>query len=324
MLLAGDVGGTKTRLIFYTEQGQALPDTESTYTSSDYPHLLDILRLYIQKHRQKLSRVVVGMPGPVNEGVVRVTNLHWVVSEAELSAGLGGVHVKLLNDLEATAYGLEALGQEDLEVINEGLPNPAGNKAVIAPGTGLGEAILFHYQGRHIASASEGGHADFAPRNLFEIKLLRYMMGKFGHVSYERLCSGLGIPYIYKFLRKSYPGREHPEVAEAIANTADPTPIIVQAALEYRSELCVEALDAFVSILGSEAGNMARTVLASGGVYLGGGIPPKILPAIKDATFMTAFTDKGRFADFLRQTPVYVVLNEKTALLGSAQYGLKW
>lgn len=321
MLVAGDVGGTKTRLALYEEHGDPTPLIETVFVSDDYAHLEDIVQIFIQQSAVNITRAVFGMPGPVLNGEVHVTNLPWTVRETELENALKIPEVTLLNDLEATAYGIPFLPASDLHVLND-VPPQLANKVVIAPGTGLGEAFLFYHKGHYYASASEGGHTDFAPRNLFEIKLLEYLMGRFGHVSYERICSGMGMPHIYNYVgrRAMYP--EHPDVEAEMDMVEDPTPVIVKAALAGKSERCAETLRAFVSILGSEAGNMALKTLARGGVYLGGGIPPKIIPALEDGAFMAAFTDKGRFSDMLAKIPVYVILNEKTALFGAACYAL--
>lgn len=322
MLIAGDVGGTKTRLAMYEEQGPPIPQFEKVYASDAFEHLEDIVEQFIQETGAQITRAVFGLPGPVFNGVVRVTNLPWTVSESEMEAALSVEHVKLLNDLEATAYGIPFLPDEDLYILNDVPQNPDANRVVIAPGTGLGEALLFHHDGKYHASPSEGGHTDFAPRTLMEIQLLQYLMGKFGHVSYERICSGSGIPHIYDFMKMNSYRPENPHIAERIAAAEDRTPVIVQAALNAESEICLDTLSAFVSILGSEAGNMALNLLAQGGVYLGGGIPPKILPALEDGLFMAAFVDKGRFSDMLKHIPVYVILNEKTAMFGAACYAL--
>jgi glucokinase len=196
-----------------------------------------------------------------------------------------------------------------------------GNKAVIAPGTGLGEAVLFFQDSRYYVLASEGGHTDFAPKNSTEIALLRYLQARFDHVSYERVCSGSGIPNIYAFFKDTQTGEEDPSIAEAIAQASDPTPIIIQNGLARASEICQATLNTFVSILGAEAGNLALKVMATGGIYLGGGIPPRIQSKLQDGTFMTAFANKGRFAEMLVQIPIHVILNDKAALLGAAFYG---
>jgi glucokinase len=323
-ILAGDVGGTKTRLGLYDSTDATTPLVERVYPSAAYPHLEDLVAQFLQETGRPVTQAVFGMPGAVIRGTVKVTNLPWTVSEAELRAALNLPQVKLLNDLEATAYAIPFLPASDLLSINEVTADPTGNKAIIAPGTGLGESVLFYAEGRYHASATEGGHADFAPRTLFELRLLKYLLGRFGHVSYERLCSGQAFPTIYKYVRKHSKTPEVPDIAAALKEAEDPAPLIVEAALNKRSALCEETLTVFVSILAAEAGNMALKVLAKGGVYLGGGIPPKILPALTDGRFMAVFLDKGRFSDLLASIPVYVILNDKAALFGAACYALGW
>ncbi len=326
MLLAGDIGGTKTVLAIYAPDGGQAPQIQATFKSTDYPNLKAIVLDFLADVGISVDKAVFGVAGPVVDGEVRATNLPWVISEATLRQATGLRKVKLLNDLEATAYGVPHLAPADLYTLNDAAPQ-GGTAIVIAPGTGLGEAILFPQEGHDRASQSwrvipsEGGHTDFAPTNLFEIRLLRFLMGKFGHVSYERVCSGSGMPNIYAYLRKNRFAPEKPEVAEALRKAVDPTPIIVKAAMAGECELSIATLNAFVSILGAEAGNLALKVMATGGVYLGGGIPPKILAKLKDGTFLAAFVNKGRFAEVLAQIPVYVILNERTALLGAACYG---
>ncbi|MFP4323089.1 MAG: glucokinase [Anaerolineales bacterium] len=324
MLIAGDVGGTKTRLAIYEEGGRPIPQHETVYTSDKFAHLEDIVDQFIHETGATITRAVFGLPGPVIQGTVQVTNLPWTVNVQDMQSALDVDDVILLNDLEATAYAIPFLPESDLHVLHEGQDIPEGNKVVVAPGTGLGEAILFHHKGQYIASPTEGGHTDFAPRNLFEINLLQYLMGKFGHVSYERICSGIGIPQIYEYIAHSTYEKENPQVQERLNAAEDKTPIIVQAALDKESTLCGETLEAFVRILGNEAGNMALNVLAKGGVYLGGGIPPRILPSLQDGTFISAFVDKGRFSEMLQNIPVYVILNDKAALYGAAVYALGW
>jgi glucokinase len=321
MLLAGDIGGTKTNLAIYSPEGGLTPQAEATFRSVDYPSLEAVVTEFLGKVRMSTNRAVFGVPGPVVDRHSTTTNLPWVIHEGALEDALGMQQVKLLNDLEATAYGLPHLPASDLYPINDGSAR-SGTRVVVAPGTGLGEAILFHQEGHFHVIPSEGGHADFAPTNLFEIRLLRYLKGKFGHVSYERVCSGSGLPSIYAFLKKQGFAQERPDMKKALKEADDPTPIIVQKAMAGECELSIATLNAFVSILGAEAGNLALKVMATGGVYLGGGIPPKILTKLKDGTFMAAFVNKGRFAEMLAQIPVYVILNEKTALFGAACYGL--
>jgi len=231
----------------------------------------------------------------------------------------------LLNDLAAIAHAVPFLEPADLHTLNEGQPVPGGAIAVIAPGTGLGEAFLTWDGARYRPHASEGGHTDFAPNNPFEVELLRTLQDRFEHVGYERVCSGRGLPNIYAYLKDSGYAEEPAWLTEQLASTDDPTPVIVNAALdgERPCELCVATLNAFVSILGAEAGNLALKVLAGGGVYLGGGIPPRILPALEDEQFMKAFRHKGRMSDFLARVPMRVILNPKVALVGAACHGLE-
>jgi glucokinase len=281
-----------------------------------------VVKAFLEEVDVSVDRAVFGVAGPVVEGEASATNLPWVIREALLQEAFGLGTATLLNDLEATAYGIPHLTTDDVFPLNDATPR-GGTKAVIAPGTGLGEAVLLFQAGHYHVLPSEGGHVDFGPTNLFELELLRSLMGKFGHVSYERVCSGKGIPNIYRYLKENHIAEELPEVAEALRRADDPTPIIVQKAMAGACELSMAALNTFVSILGSEAGNLALKVVATGGVYLGGGIPPKILSKLRDGTFMAAFVNKGRFAEMLSQVPVCVILNEETALLGAAAYGLE-
>ncbi len=321
MLLAGDIGGTKTNLALFVPESGLEVQTRSTFKSARYDSLEDVVEDFLAETGAEVDSAVFGVAGPVADGETATTNLPWVIREADLQQRFGLRHVKLLNDLEATAYGVIQLTPADLYQLNDAPPRD-GTKVVIAPGTGLGEAVLFHQGGHYHVIPSEGGHTDFGPTNLLEIRLLRYLMGKFGHISYERICSGSGLPLIYAFLKKQRFAPELPEMEQAIKAAADPTPIIVQKAMDGGCELSIATLNMFVSILGAEAGNLALKVMAHGGIYLGGGIPPKILPKLKDGTFQAALVNKGRFAEMLAQIPVYVILNEKTALLGSASYGL--
>ncbi len=321
MLLAGDVGGTKTRLALYTLDGDLTAQSRATFKSARYASLEAIVEEFLAQAPAMVERAVFGVAGPIAHGESTITNLPWVIREATLQEAFGFQEVKLLNDLEATAYGVPKLSPSDLFLINEAPPQD-GTKVVVAPGTGLGEAVLFFKDGQYHVNASEGGHVDFGPTNLLEMRLLRHLMGKFGHVSYERICSGTGIPVIYAFLKKQRLARETPEMRRALKKAVDPTPIIVQNAIDGKCELSIATLNTFVSILGAEAGNFALKVMARGGVYLGGGIPPRILTKLSDGTFMASFVNKGRFAQMLAQIPVYVILNDQTALFGSACYGL--
>jgi glucokinase len=325
MLLAGDIGGTKTSLVIVSaEAGPRAPLAEATFASAHYPSLEAIVREFLLQVDLKVERATFGVAGPVVAGRARITNLPWVVEERRLQESLSLASVRLLNDLEAIANAIPFLEPADLHTLSEGERASAGAIAVIAPGTGLGEAYLIWDGSRYRAYASEGGHAAFAPVTSLEVELLRYLQARFGYVSCERVCSGPGISNIYGFLKDSGHAEEPDWLAGQLTATEDPTPIIVNAALddERSCELCVATLDVFVSILGAEAGNMALKVLATGGVYLGGGIPPRILPALEQGGFMESFQHKGRLSDLLARMPVHVILDLKAALLGAACYGL--
>ena len=326
MILAGDVGGTKTVIARYRvdDQGALEQQQLATYPSREYLSLDGILQTFLQQcPDEPVLSACFGVAGPVIRGESRTTNLPWSLSEQSLAKIVGTPRVKLLNDLEATAYGMLFLGAQERVVLNPGTADAAGNIAVLAAGTGLGEAILYWDGFSHHAIATEGGHCDFAPRTDREIELLGYLRARLGgHVSYERVLSGPGLFNVYLFLRDSGYGVEPSGVAEAL-RTGDPSATISQLALAGEDPLCMAALELFVAVYGAEAGNLALKCLAAGGVYIGGGIAPKILPALTSGAFMEAFLDKGRFAALLKDVPVSVATNPRTALLGAANYALK-
>ena len=325
MLLAGDIGGTKTSLaIFSSEAGPRAPLVEATFPSADYASLEALVREFLSQVDLEVERASFGVAGPVVGGKASVTNLPWVIRETQLEEALDLSPVRLLNDLEAIANGVPVLESADLHTLNEAQPAPGGAIAVIAPGTGLGEAFLTWDGSRYRPHASEGGHASFAPMDSLEVELLRHLQRRFDHVSFERVCSGIGLPNIYTFLRDSGYAEEPDWLAEELAAADDLTPPIVKVALDDESpcELCIATLNTFASILGAEAGNLALKALATGGVYLGGGIPPRILPALEQDRFMEAFRRKGRMSDLLARMPVHVILNPQVALLGAACHGL--
>lgn len=319
MILAGDVGGTKTNLALFDA---SLDEKVSrTYRSGDHAGLAEILRRFVSEAGRGFERACFGVPGPVVDGTCRTTNLPWVVDARELARDLGLRTVSLINDLEANAYGIGVLGAGDIEVLSEGAPGAAGNAALIAAGTGLGEAGLYWDGRRHRPFASEGGHADFAPRNELEIEFLRFLRARYGRVSWERVVSGPGLQNIYTFLRDTGRGEE-PAWLSARLREEDPAAVISRVALEGSSELCAQALEQFVSLYGAEAGNLALKVMARGGVYLGGGIVPRILPRMGSPIFMQSFVDKGRMQALLESMPVRVILNDRCALLGAARHAL--
>lgn len=324
MLLAGDIGGTKTNLAVYAgESGLTAPLAESTFPSRRYDSLEALIEDFREHTQLPFQSAVFGVAGPVVEGKATVTNLPWRMEEKGLKAALGVRKVKLLNDLESIANAVPSLEAKDLHTLREGIPAERAPLAVVAPGTGLGEAFLTWERKRYKAHPSEGGHASFAPVDDEQMEMLAFLRKKIGHVSYERVCSGLGIPNLYAFYKETGRYEEPAWLAEQLAAVADPTPVIVDTALSRpECAICRCTLEMFVSILGSEAGNMALKVLATGGVYLGGGIPPRILPVLEEGRFLAAFTAKGRFAGLLQNVPVHVILNPKAALLGAASYGL--
>jgi glucokinase len=301
---------------------------EAIFKSADYPSLEAVTRKFLADNGlKKVDKAIFGVAGPVVRGQSKITNLTWLITEANLSQELHLplTAVKLLNDLEAIAYAIPHLPGSQLAALNSAQlePDLSRHKAIVAPGTGLGEAVLLHHDDHYTVIPSEGGHADFAPTNTIQMGLLRHMLKKYNHVSYERVCSGsLGIPNIHAYLRKRRMLEESAEVARAIDQAADPTPLIIQAGMANQCELCRATLNIFVSILGAEASNLALKVMATGGIYLGGGIPRKILDKLKDGTFMAAFVNKGRFAELLARIPVYVILHDNPGLLGVAHYGL--
>jgi glucokinase len=324
MLLAGDVGGTKTNLaIFSPDEGPDAPLAEERFTSGRYASLEALVKEFIKGIDIRVDRACFGVAGPVVAGTATITNLPWKLDQARLKESLNVSSVQLLNDLAAIAYAAPFLGSNDLHTLSQGVPVTGGTLAVIAPGTGLGEAFLTWDGSRHSPIPSEGGHASFAPTDSLQVDLLRYLLERFDHVSFERVCSGKGLPNIYAFLKDSGHAPEPDWLAARLAQADDPNPIIAKAALEGACELCVTTFDLFVSILGAEAGNLVLKVLATGGVYLGGGIPPRILPLLENERFIRAFRNKGRFVDLLSRVPVHVILNPRVALLGAACYGLE-
>ena len=318
MILAGDVGGTNTRLAFFAlRDGNLSCIVEHVYPSHGYASLEDIVADFLAAQKVHPDSVSIGVAGPVRDGVCRATNLPWVVDARLVAQRIGFCSIILINDLEANAYGIATLAPVDFALLQRGAPDARGNCVVISPGTGLGEAAL-HWEGtRYAPLASEGGHSSFAPSDELQDEMLKYMRAKFGHVSWERLVCGPGLVNIYEFLRDTGRGEEPPWLA-AEMKQGDPAAVISSAALAGKSALCEKALDLFVVLLGSEAGNMALKVLATGGVYIGGGIAPKILPKLRTPAFLAAFTNKGRLKEVLESMPVRVILNDGTALRGAA------
>lgn len=321
MILAGDVGGTKTVLaLFEAADGRLLERHTASYASREHASLETIVGEFLRSQPQARPQAACfGVAGAVIDGRCHTTNLPWKFDEPTLGRLIGIRRVRLLNDLQAAAYGMLFLPPEELQVLNPGIRR-AGSIAVIAAGTGLGEGILAWDGHRHHPIASEGGHTDFAPRSEQEIALLRHLREQHGaRISTERVLSGPGLQAIYKFLRDTGGEPEPPWLAEQLRSD-DPSAAIANAARAGTHPPCVAALELFVSIYGAEAGNLALKCFAIGGVFLGGGIAPKILPALNNAAFMAAFTDKGRFADLMRSIPVRVALNPRAPILGAARF----
>jgi glucokinase len=325
LFLTGDIGGTKTNLaLIAPETGPRQPLVEATFPSNTYPNLETIVQEFLRQTGLAVEYACFGVAGPVVNGRATITNLPWVMEEKQLAKSLPIRQVVLLNDLAAIANAIPFLTSADLYTINPGQPVANGPLAVVAPGTGLGEAFLLYDGTRYRAYASEGGHTDFAPSTPQQTELLRFLQTQYHHVSWERVCSGLGIPNLYAFLKTTGVAKEPDWLANELATTNDPTRIIMRVALDETKQepLCRATLDLFIALLGAEAGNMALKVLATGGVFLGGGIPPRLLGLFQESNFMAAFQQKGRFSTMLGQMPVHVILNTKAGLLGAAYYGL--
>jgi glucokinase len=325
MLLAGDVGGTKTDLaIFSDDAGPHAPLVQAEVHSADYPSLQALAQEFLTKAPMPVDRACFAVAGPVIAGRAKTTNLPWVIDEDSLAKELNLRSVHLMNDVEAIAEAIPILRDGDVRALNVGSPVPKGAIGVIAPGTGLGESFLTWDGSRYVAHSSEGGHADFAPTEERQIGLLRHMLRRFDHVSVEHVCSGIGIPNIYEYLRDIERVPETPEVAQLIASAKDPSVEIIVSAVDPHnpSKLCAAAIDMFVSILASEAANLALKVFATGGVYLAGGIPLHALRALQTPRFMESFKRKGRFSELMESIPIHVVIT-RAALVGAAAYGLE-
>jgi glucokinase len=320
LILAGDVGGTNVRLaLFESEDGRLVSREEARFPSREEAGLERPVEAFLRG--RSVEGAGFGVAGPVRHGRCEATNLPWVVDAAILARRLGLRRVALVNDLYANALGIFELADSDFAVLNAGVADPEGNAALIAAGTGLGEAYLVRSGGRLVPQASEGGHASFAPRGPVEVDLLRHLQRKWSHVSVERVLSGPGFAELYAFERARAGVPEPDWLSAEIAREGDPAPAVTRAGLSERDEVAGRALERFLSIYGAEAGNLALKVLATAGVWVGGGIAPKMLPKIQDGTFFGAFCDKGRLAPVLARIPVKVITNDRCALLGAARAG---
>ena len=319
MILAGDVGGTKAHLaLFDFVNGKLTHTRDKQYPAREYSGLEEIVRDFLGADQP--TSACFGVPGPVREGRLRLTNLPWTLDSREIGAHLGIDYVFLINDLEANGYGIAELEAKHIYTLSEGDASQMGNRALLSAGTGLGQCFLVWHGRHHKPYPSEGGHCDFAPRNEDEIDLLRFLRQKYnGRISFERVVSGQGFMNIYEFLR-DVRGLEEPAWLAERMEREDPNAVITELAMAAKSEICEKTTDMFVSAYGAEAGNLALKILSVGGLYVGGGIAPRILEKLKDGTFMKAFTDKGRLSQLLVNTPVRIILESRTALLGAAAY----
>jgi len=322
LILAGDIGGTKTNLgLFRKGKRRPVVKVIKTYPSQEAPSLSYIIEQFLAKHPAAVTNACFGVAGPVRNGVSRTTNLPWDVSEKKLKNRFGWDKVRVINDLTATAYAVPLLAKRELFTLNSGRKYREKSIGLIAPGTGLGMALLIWNNGRYVPIPSEGGHIDFAPNNEAEAAFWKYLHVRLGHVSVERALSGPGLFIIYCWMKFTGQGSEPEWLAEKL-NQGDLSRAITEAALEDKDPLCMKALDFFVSILGATAGNLALTNLTRGGIYLGGGIAPKILSKLQEGLFMRAFVEKGRFKGLMNEVPVHVILNDKAPLLGAAHLAL--
>jgi glucokinase len=328
MILAGDVGGTKVHLALYDfEGGRLKPIRDHKFPSKDFPMLDAVVNKFLDASddhpatdRSQITAACFGCPGPVRDGHLKLTNLPWTLDSRDLQKSLNIGHIFLINDHEANGYGIPEVAPEKLFTLHEGAPDAVGHRGLVSAGTGLGEALLIWDGTKHRPIPSEGGHCDFAPRNDKEIALLKYLRGTLtGHVSFERVVSGIGIKNVYAFLRDDQKMEEPQWLKDRMA-TQDMNAVIGTCGEDGSSLLCYETMQLFASSYGAEAGNMALKVLAMGGIYLGGGVSPKVLKTLGGGAFMTAFLDKGRLSPLLEAIPVRVILDETCALLGAAAY----
>lgn len=319
MILAGDVGGTKVRLALFDEKGGKQFADEQKFASREFPDFSSLLKKFLSQEKgKKISCASFGVAGPVKDGKCQATNLPWVISAKELEAELKIPKVHLMNDVEANAWGLRCLSPEEFFTVNMG-KEENGNQALVSAGTGLGEAGLYWDGKVHQPFACEGGHCDFSPTNQEEIELLLYFMRQFKHVSWERILSGSGLYQLYRFIIDTKREKEDPAVA-ALLQQNEPQRVITEKGASGESKACARACLLFTELYGAEAGNTALKFLATGGVFIGGGIAPHLLSFFQKGNFIKAFIDKGRFSSLLMNISVKIVLNEKTALLGAARY----
>ncbi|HEY2039346.1 MAG TPA: glucokinase [Edaphobacter sp.] len=328
MILAGDVGGTKVHLALYDfTGGQLHPIRDQKFAASQFASLDQVVNKFLggdantpAANREEILAACFGCPGPVRDGRLKLTNLPWILDVRDLSRSLAIQHVFLINDLEANGYGIPELAQDKIYTLHEGDKNAEGHRGLVSAGTGLGEALLIWDGKKHSPIPSEGGHCDFAARSTREIAMLEYLRSTLkGRVSFERVVSGLGIKNVYGFLRDVEKIDEPKWLCDRMA-TEDPNVVIGECAEDGSSSICFETMKLFASAYGAEAGNLALKVLATGGIYLGGGIAPRRLKTMQNGFFMQAFLDKGRMSALLQSIPVRIILDDTCALLGAAAY----
>lgn len=318
MFLAGDIGGTNTRVAFFEGNPTHLTAVVlEIFPSAGHSGPEEILQKFLAKNPHPIEAACFGIAGPIRDGRTETPNLPWIVESKKLASALGLESVQLINDLEANAHGIAMLADSDLIPLHLGSPTRTGNRGLISAGTGLGEAGLLWEPDGYRPFPSEGGHADFAPRNALEIQLLEYLLRKFDRVSYERVLSGPGLLNIYQFLRDAGKADEPAWLAQQIA--AEGTAAVTRAGLEDKAPIAVQSLDLFCSIYGAEAGNLALKLVATGGMFIGGGIAPRLIKKLTGPLFMQAFVAKGRVATLMQTIPVHVITNDKTALLGAGR-----
>ncbi len=323
MILAGEIGATRTRLAAFETEGNRLSGVvEKTYPSQKHEGLAGILADFIKTEGIPVHSACFGVAGPVRTGRSKISNLPWIIDASELAKQLKLNSVGLLNDLEAYAYGIDGLESKDFISLGDGSEDADGNRAVISAKTGLGMAGLYWDGFRHHPFACEGGHADFAPRNELQTELLLYLQKKYGRISCERILSGPGIKNIYDFLRDAHKAEEPDWLRTQVASAPDPPALISQLALEGKSAICDQAMSIFVSVFGAQTGNCALNFMSTGGIFIGGSIAAKIVPKMKDPVFMESFLDKGRMGALLKDVPVKIVVNDDCGMIGAARYTL--
>ena len=320
--LVVDVGGTKTALaVAQIDQAQMALSQSATWPSAKYATCEDLLAAYLQTLDVRPERAILAIAGPVRQGVASLTNLPWTVSAEDTASALGLADIQLLNDLEAMAWSIPGTRDEDLIPLQTGTAQPDGLIALVAPGTGLGEAFLARTGETYTSFATEGGHADFAPTSPIQDRLLAWLREDLDHVSVERVCSGSGLPSIYRFLLQDRPDKARTRLRDTILSEDDPTPIILDTGLDRGCPICHESLQIFVDILAAEAGNLALKTLCTGGLYFGGGLPPRLLPLLRTHRFVNTFAAKGRFEGLLQQIPLNVLCDPQAVLKGAARFG---